>query len=617
MRRSEFANLEPIILEIEGEEVAFPDYQKIAVAYANAVIAKTQPAGKLHIAACVRYLKMLALADDEKNDFYFSVSHVIDYCAFWEKLQHIEEGNWRFTQADASLIMEPWQIWVESAIQGFRWHGTSERVVSRSYEEVPRKSAKSEKMGVAGLFDLCCSGQQSPQIVIGASTRDQADRVFNPIAMMANKEDELRNDYNLRVTSDYVKCLNNDGEIFKLSSKGERQDGLNPSLSIMEEMHAQPESVYRVVRSAHGARPNALMRIITTAGYHASGVGWSLRLEAEQILTGRNEDYSFFALICTIDAEDYCDEESGEVNVTKLLTDQSLMMKANPMWGISIDPRKIMEQANEARRSPDKRGEFFRTRYNIWNNAGHSLIDPMQWQACRVPNLGLDRFVGEKCWMGVDLASESDMCAIGIVFEMPGDILAVFARYFIPRHSPTFSDPDMFTTMMAWEQDGHLIVTEGGMADYDRIETELDVLCEVFKVQSIAFDPYQSNQTMYRLWQKGLPVGKYPNSAATMTMPTDNILSRISGKKIAHDGHPILTWNASNVHGERRGNGSIMPRKEAPNSPRKIDGFVAIIFGNGVRMNPAGLRQEKTEQMTRSPYETRGIIGYKETADGN
>ena len=102
-----------------------------------------------------------------------------------------------------------------------------------------------------------------------------------------------------------------------------------------------------------------------------------------------------------------------------------------------------------------------------------------------------------------------------------------------------------------------------------------------------------------------------------MTMPTDNILSRISGKKLVHDGHPILGWNASNVHGERRGNGSIMPRKEAPNSLRKIDGFVAIVFGNGVKMNPAGLRQDKIEQVTSSPYETRGIIGFRENVNGN
>lgn len=1001
------------------------DFPTIAKAYAVAVVEKRQPAGRLHIAACARYLKMLDLAAKPKNEFYFSPPHVIDYCAFAEKLQHPEEGNWRFTQDDAAIILEPWQIWQESAIHGFRWHGTNERVVSRAYSEVPRKHAKalaldtpiptpagwttmgeinvgdvvysadgkeavvqavsevfvdhdcyevefangekivadaghkwlttakvnkpgsdrktfsryrnprlnlrkidgreyyyaslygrskcvgpasiggdrareifealsvddlvkfpmgdttitrvrttaeiaetltygvrdnfnhtvampmpiqgkdislpvdpyllgawlgdgmssgfnlscgredvdhmeemvrragfmperrkdsgknfvirvrnfgdgktatpalrsiglllnkhipqqylrasveqrigllrglmdtdgtadktgrqlsfcnikkalvdgfcellsslgvkftvrrcvskisgravkndhykvdfcvsheqflpftlprkvarvkaratrsrtnsivavkrvtsvpvkcisvdhpshlflagrtmlpthnSELMGIAALYDLCCNGQEGPQVVIGASTVEQANRVFTPVSRMAGKEPELIVKHQLTITSKEIRSAVNNGELFKLSSQGERQDGLNPSLAIMEEMHAQPESVYRVVNSARGARPNSLMRIITTAGYHASGVGYSLRKEAEMILTGAQEDYSFFALVCTIDPEDYIDPETKEQNITKLLTDQALMMKANPMWGVSIDPRKIMQQASEAMRSPDKRGEFLRTRYNLWNNAGATLVDPIKWQACRDKNISLSRFFGRKCWIGVDLASESDMCAIGLVFDIDGGDIAVFARYFLPRFSPTLSDPDMFATMLSWEKDGHLIVTEGGMADYDRIEDELDTMCEVFDVQAMAFDPYQSNNIMYRLWQKNLPVGKYPNNAMTMTMPTDNLISRVSAGKLKHDGHPILEWNASNVCGEKRGNGSIMPRKDTPNSPRKIDGFVAITFANGVKMNPAMFKPEATEEMTTSAYAKRGIIGFEGNANGN
>jgi phage terminase large subunit-like protein len=610
-RRSDFKHLPPVTIEIEGEEIEFPDYVGIARGYCDAVISKRQPACKLHIAACRRYLAMLVLAEKPKNEWYFNPNYVVDYCSVAEKFEHPESGNWIHTQDDALIILEPFQIFQESAIHGFRYRHNDERVVTRAYSELPRKSAKSMTVGVAVNYDLLFAGHVSPQVLIGASTRDQCDRVFNPARMMMQKEAHLIEEFEVKFTKDGAVCKSNNGEVIKLSSQGERQDGFNPSLSVLEELHAQPESVYRVIRSAAGARPNALMRMITTAGYHASGVGYSVHREAKQLLSGGPEDYSFFALICTIDEEDYMDPNTGEVFMDKLLTDEALMMKANPMWGISLDPRKILEQAKEARRSADKRGEFLRTRYNLWNNAGKSLVDPMQWSACVDATLRLESFVDQRCWIGVDLASQNDMCAIGIVFEI-GDSLAVFAQYFIPNQSPTYLDPDVFSTMLSWEQDGFLTVTDGGMADFTRIGDELRELCRNFDVQAICFDPYQSNMIMKVLWDEGLPVGRYPNTAMTMTMPADDILSRIPARKIRHDGHPVLAWNFSNLHGERKGNGTIVPRKETPNSINKIDGAVAIVMADGARMNPTVLRTDERELPKRSVYEQRGIIGYQD-----
>jgi phage terminase large subunit-like protein len=103
----------------------------------------------------------------------------------------------------------------------------------------------------------------------------------------------------------------------------------------------------------------------------------------------------------------------------------------------------------------------------------------------------------------------------------------------------------------------------------------------------------------------------YPNSARTMTGPTDDILGRIVARTIMHDGNPILTWNAHNVYGERRGNGSIMPRKEKPDSKRKIDGFVALVMADGCRMLPDHAKApSEGEQKGKSAYESgKNIIG--------
>lgn len=618
---------------MEGESVEFPDYPAIAKAYAEACADGRLDVCRLIRLAAARYLRMLDMAKDEKNEFIFSPAHVVDYCSFVEKLKHVESGLWEISQrrpdgsVDRNIILEPSQIWIEAAIHGFRRKFTLERLVSTVAECLPRKSAKSLKVAGAALFDLCCSGQVGPQICIAASTENQGNRVFGPIAKFVNNDPDLVEQFKIKVTKERIttpECGEFDG-IFKLSSIGERQDGLNPSLAIFEEGHAGAAAVYNVVDSAFGARPNALRRMITTAGYRPEGPGWELQREAQAILEGTAaEDYTFFAAIYTLDKEDYLEEESGAIDWERLFTDDALLKKANPMYGVSLDPVKLKEARDSARRRPDKRGEFARTRFNIWTGSGTSLVDDRDWADCK-RNISLEDFFGQKCWIGVDLAQVNDMCAIGLVFEVPGPKpnypnLAVFAKYFLPEASPAAIDPDLADLFMAWaDQDtgGWLTLTPGQLADHDLVRQEIEAFCDVFDVQIIACDPFQAHNTAKQLWDGAKPVRVYPNNSRTMTAPTDDVLGRIQARTIWHDGNPVLAWNAANVHGERKGNGSILPRKEAENSKRKIDGFVALCFANGCRMQPEEAKDPngQTDKVI-DPFLVRGhLLGYEEPDD--
>lgn len=631
MRRSDFAALDPLVLEIDGQETEVPDYPTIAVAYAKAAAD-----GKFNVCrwiklAAKRYLRMLEMAEDPRNEFIYSPEHVVDYCAFLEKLRHFESGLWELSQIgpdgrpDPSYILEPWQIWIESAIHGFRRRITGERLVSTALEVVPRKNAKSQRAAGAALYDLCCSGQIGPEIPIGASSAKQADEtLFGDLIKIVGNEPELVEKFGLRTTKDDIRT--DDGRIFKLTSLGERQDGLNPSLALFEEGHAGAASVYKVIDSAFGARPNALRRMITTAGYRPEGPGYELQREVQQILEGkeRGEDYTIFGAIYTLDEEDYRDPETKAIDWDRLFSDDSLLEKSNPMFGISLDPLKIKGDRDKARRRPDLRGEFARTRFNIWTGAGASLIELAAWNACKKV-MSIDDFIGQgyRCWIGVDLAQVLDMCAVATIFEVPEAVgiqsaLAVFVKYFLPEGSPTALDPDMHDQFVAWAEEGWLTLTEGPLADHERVREEVEAQCEVFHPEVIACDPAQAHNTVKYLWDGNRPVLVYPNNQNTMTAPTDDILGRIVAGTIWHDGNPVLAWNAANVHGDRRGNGKILPRKESENSKRKIDGFVAICMANGCRLQPQEAKTPSGEEKkVVDPLIARGsMIGYGDPLHG-
>ncbi|WP_342216201.1 terminase TerL endonuclease subunit [Mesorhizobium sp. L-8-10] len=559
---------------------------------------------------------MLEMAEDPKCEFYYSPVHLVDYCRFGEKLKHFESGNWELNQIDEDgnpdprIILEPFEIWMESAIHGFRVRLNGTRLVKTALELIPRKNAKSLRATRAALFELCCSGSVAPEIPIAAhSSRQADDTLYGDIVKMLNNDEELKEEFGIRVTQDEI--TRGGGRIFKLTQQGDRIDGLNPSLALFEEGHAGAALVYKVVDSAFGARPNALRRMITTAGHTADGPAFDLLSQAQMILEGMVEDYTFFAAIYTLDKEDYTNPETNAINWEKLLTDESLIGRANPMYGVGLDKSIVRAAVTEAYRlRPDKRGEVARTRFNIWTNAGLALIEPAAWAACK-RKLDLSDFFRMKCWIGVDLAQVLDMCAVVLLFELPTGQLVAFAQFYLPQESPTALNPELVDHLSVWEDQGFLFLTPGPLADHDRVRNDIEVFCEMFDVQVIACDPAQAHNTVKHLWDGNKPVMVYPNNAKTMTAPTDDIIGRIAAQTIWHDGNPVLAWNAQNVHGERKGNGSIMPRKEKDASLRKIDGFVALCFANGCRMQPTEAKPAgEVAEASTDPYVHRGIIGY-------
>lgn len=619
LRRIDCVHIDPLILENSetGEEEEIPNYPAIGHYYAECVASGRLPTNRLLVAAAKRYLRMLEMAEDPKSLFTYSPEHVVDFCRFGERLRHFESGNWEINQVDAdgnpdpSIILEPFEIWIESACQGFRRRLNGTRLVETAFEIIPRKNAKSLRAARAALFELCCSGTLGPEIPIAAATAKQADdTLFGDIVKMVNNDEDLREKYGLRVTKDEI--TRGEGKIFKLTSQGERQDGLNPSLALFEEGHAGAASVYKVVDSAFGARPNAQRRMITTAGYRAEGPAFDLLKQSEMVLIGGMEDYTLFAAIYTLDPEDYQNPETKAIDWEKLLTRPELIAKANPMYGVSLDPIKINASVMQAfKMRPDKRGEVARTRFNIWTGAGMTLIESAAWSACFDKRLDLGQFIGMKCWIGVDLGQVLDMCAIVLVFELPNDVLAVFGQFYLPEASPTAENPDLVDNLALWEEGGYLYLTPGPLADHDFVRSHIEQFCEMFDVQVIACDPHQAHNTVKHLWDGNKPVMVYPNNQKTMTPPTDDIIGRVATQRIMHDNNPVLSWMVGNTHGDRWPNGSILPRKEKKDSPRKIDGFVAMCFANGCRLNPEEAQSVGEAQgINTDPYFHRGIIGF-------
>ena len=83
----------------------------------------------------------------------------------------------------------------------------------------------------------------------------------------------------------------------------------------------------------------------------------------------------------------------------------------------------------------------------------------------------------------------------------------------------------------------------------------------------------------------------------SMSPPMKEIEQLTMGKKIKHNGHPILRWNIGNVEVKIDENENIRPVKGK--GTERIDGLVAMINA----MNRAMIQEDHE-----SVYESRGVI---------
>ena len=81
---------------------------------------------------------------------------------------------------------------------------------------------------------------------------------------------------------------------------------------------------------------------------------------------------------------------------------------------------------------------------------------------------------------------------------------------------------------------------------------------------------------MTKLEGAGFTVVPFGQGYRDMSPPTKELMKLTLEKRIAHGGHPALSWMMDNIHVRTDPAGNIKPDKEK--STEKIDGAVAMIM---------------------------------------
>lgn len=517
------------------------------------------------ILAC-RYVKLACqrhLDDLERDGFPYEFSHdqANKWCRFVELMPHVK-GQWARGHG-STIKLEDWQCFTIGVPFGWVRKSDGKRRFNRVYEEEPRKQAKSTKVAALALGMLTIDDEPGAEVYCGAGSEKQAWEVYRPAKRMAEKTDKFREAFGVQVNAKTVVVHDTDSRFEPVI--GKPGDGASPSFAIVDEFHEHktPEQ-YDTFMTGMGAREQPILWVITTAGFDTAGPCYETRLEAIEVLEGKVDNPQLFAIIYTIDeGDDWTSEDA--------------LVKANPNIDVSISRDFLLQQQRDAINNPSKQVAFKTKHLCVWVGSAAPYFNLEKWNRLADKTLHPDQFVGDPCYLAVDLAAKLDITATGRLFHrvLDGeDHYYWFPTFYVPEE--VAQDPGK-RNYYGWVEAGHLTATPGNVTDFGRVEDDLVETCEAHNVQSAAFDQWNSMQMSTSLGERtGITCIDIPMSVKHLSDPMKWVQALIEDGRIHHDGNPVMSWMIGNVTAKPDRNDNVFPRKERPE--HKIDGALALIM---------------------------------------
>lgn len=525
---------------------------------------------KFIIGACKRYLK-----DIEKAEYPFDEDKAEKYLRVVQKFNHIT-GHW----GTKNVTFEPWQNFIFMNIIGFINPVTTFRRFRVAHIEVPRGQGKSLMASQALLYFLSLDNPKGNEISCFATKADQARIVLDSARNMAKENRSFLKSTGTTVLAHKIIHEKSNSMARAMSSEDKGLDGLKDILSIIDELHSVTAELFDVVSSGMSKRADSLMLCITTAGFDLESVGYSQSTYAKKVSLGEVEDDQFFAAVYTIDeGDDIYSEDTWR--------------KANPGYGISVDPTTFSAKAKKTLDVPRDLPNFKVKHLNTWLSEANAYYDQAKWDTCADTNLKLEHFHGQKCKMGVDLASKIDLCSLAYVFYKDG-IYHCFDKSFIPQDRVKELRNSMYDNAIGA---GHLFTMPGEAIDQEKIIAQILEDKKNFKVDEIMFDKWNAEGVMQKCTKERMNVTEFRMVTANLSEPTKQLDSLMRQGKIRHNGSPLLRWTLGNVVCKEDAASNVFPKKT--HEKLKIDPIIAIL------MALAPWLQEKTKESIYNQRELR------------
>ena len=578
------------------------------LAYSLDCIESKRTVGRMEMLACLRHVRDLARA----GQLTAAARKRVEKAGY--TVPKKEAGfEWRFDQAQADFVAVEWfgslvhvegrptivgkpiklvdsHRWEISMI--FGWISKTERIkrtngrlvgvrrFKKAFVTESRKNSKTTRGSGIGLYIMAGDMEASPEVYCTALDTKQARKLYMAAHDMAKASPGASS--RLKIGKYEINHRTRGGIMCAFSGEIKNKDSFNPACAFVDEYHAHPTSqMYNVMESAQGQRSQPLMYVITTAGNDTESPCYKELEYCKLILEGQARNDRYFVMVRELDPKD--DEH-----------DPKNWIKSNPL--IMSDPITAREfhQAHDAAfdsRDPAKIREFRVKKLNVWVEGNeHSYmgdyLTPLpgdalsRWDEGAVSRSEFFELTRDHMTVyGFDLSKRIDLTAMGNVFILDDEQVAVCSLGFIPEAAVRLHEQTDKIPYRDWIRDGWVWQTQGDLVDYRSVEDRMKQYEKEngWKAHELAYDPYAATHFMIERAEEGYTTVEIPQRIPHLSEATKLFRDLVASRKLVHDGSPLLRRAVANALEIVDSKENIMITKKYSSSTKRVDPLTCII----------------------------------------
>ena len=490
------------------------------------------------------------------------------------------------------VLIDWWYSRVLAPLFGWK-KADGRRRFDKGFVSTGKKQGKSTVLAGLPIYMITADGEEEAEAYSAATDRDQAGIVYKKTDRMVKLSPSLSRVLH-RVSSQKRIVHEASGSWYEaISSDADSAEGKNPHLLIADELHVwKDRQFFNALMYGDIVRPQPLFLMITTAGDDQTSIGYEEYQFAKDLLDPANDFYSesHFAFI-------------AEAKSTREWDDPAGWLEACPSLaaGVIGSVEKLQAKCDEAKQSPRKQREFRRYICNWWVDINEDpWLDVDAWRACKAATEPHD---GKRCWGGLDLSKSRDLTALCLAFP-DGEYLDLWWHFWCPADRVKDHEDKWRVPLSMWIADGWITATPGNIVDYAYIRQFIsgvmldaegkpladrwpDAMAACYQIRQIGFDPWNSTKLVTELGEyDGLQMMEVRQGYASISAPCKEFERRMLGRKIRHDGNPVMDWMVRNCITDSDPAGNIKPSKKK--SQQKIDGVAAAIIATALAIRSTG-----------------------------
>lgn len=525
-----------------------------------------------------------------ERGYIYDTTKAYEVKEFFERYGVITETCFGGNVGDpAKIIPWQWERVIKPMYSWFKPDGKTPRW-NQVLVMCPKKQSKSNLIALMSLYELVRNPSANIRIISSKVSQSKVcfDFIANvcrygPLKKYVRKKGDKATKDNpiwIRDNIETIEYTNPDGiksllEIMVASVEG--SSGPSLSLCLWDEFCDLPahssHAIWDKVKGATAAR-NGIHCMVSHPQYTKTTVGFEKYSFAKSILSGEIVDLHFMPVIYEIPEDATCACGNCPEGFQQGWRCPTWWQRANPSWNVTVPESFYYDTYAEVKNNPVMEAYWRTFHCGQWHGSSKQFLSSTDWSACQESFQESDLYQ-KRAWLGLDLSRVQDLTSYTIAVPVDDNVYIINRSFTVRKFAEKKEKTDR-CPYRKWEAQGHVILCDGDQIDYELVRQHILEDCKRFKVLELRYDPNMADETRIILEKAGVRMLAIPQYPTYMAKPTAYFEQLVIGKRLRHNGSPLMTYCCENAVPRMHGQDQVTIDKSR--STNRVDALISAIL---------------------------------------